>query len=108
MSGERNVWPFAQRGDYISGAVKGGIPPQRAKLLGEPRCAFAFKKRGRRNAAELEVHVVDPLLFPREPLQSFADGAFPGDFAYIEPHHCRVRSHSIASVTTVSFVPMSH
>ena len=48
------------------------MPAEGAELVEHPLGAVLFKKSGGGDAAELQVLLVDPLLFAREPLQRVA------------------------------------
>ena len=46
------------------------LPSEGAELRRHPFGALLLEKCGRRNPAQLEMDLVDPLLFPGEPLQT--------------------------------------
>ena len=76
---------FAGGGEHVAGAIDGGFPAGGAELFQKPGGALLFQKGGRRNAAELQVDFVDPLLLARETLQALAHAGQFGEFAEIVP-----------------------
>ena len=97
VGAEDHVGSVALGGDDVAGAVDGGGPFQSLELLLEPGGALLFEKSGRRDAAELQVGLVDPLFFAGEPLEAFANAAVVSQFPDIEPR-CRVRRHAVHPV----------
>src|SRR6266567_5467018 len=101
MSGKRHIRTLARRGNHVACAIDRSTPSQPTKLIQEPRRALLFQERGRRDAAELQVHFADPLLFAREPLQTLAHSAVFRQFTQVYPD-CRIGSHAAASVAVRS------
>ena len=78
---QRGVAPRSHReGDHIPGTVDPGVVAQRLELRQHPFSPFLFKKRRGGHAANLQMLIVDPALFAREPLEAFADTRFLRDF----------------------------
>src|SRR5581483_5800853 len=57
----------SESGDHVSGAIQPGLPAERRQAVPEPFRAWLFKESGSRNAAELELLLVDPCPFARKP-----------------------------------------
>ena len=64
-----------ERSQNVAGAVDAGMPAERPELSGHPFRALLLQESRRGNAAELQVNLVHPLFFAREPLKSLADAA---------------------------------
>ena len=78
MRGQRNVGAarfFVGKCQHVAGAVNLRFPSEATKLGGHPLGALLFEERGRGDAAKLELYFVNPLLFPREPLQTLPHAA---------------------------------
>ena len=80
-------------GNDVARAIDGGLPAGRAHLFQKPGCALLFQECGRWHAAKLQVGLIDPLLFAREPLQPFPHRALLRQFADVHPRRCRVGRH---------------
>src|SRR5690242_10837686 len=75
MSGKSDIWPFAVLDgmrDYVTGAIDAGDASVFTELREHPFGALLLEECGRRDAADLQMLLIDPLFFTREPLQSIA------------------------------------
>ena len=72
VRGQRHIGAASGGGDHIAGAVDVRVPAEGAELVEEPRGALLLHEGGRRDAAELEMDLVDPLFLAGEPLETVA------------------------------------
>ena len=57
--------------DHVPDAINRSLPAMCAELLLKPGGSLLFQKSRGRNAANLQMDLINPLFFPRQKLQTF-------------------------------------
>ncbi len=68
-------------GDHVARAVQADLAAELAQPCRHPRGSLLLEKGGRRDAADLKMLLVDPVLFLGEPLQALAHAGSPGELS---------------------------
>ncbi len=70
---ERALRVGMQGSENVSCTIDGYVPAERAELTCQPFGALLLEESRGRDAAKLQVNLIDPLLFPGKPLKGLAD-----------------------------------